>query len=162
MLVAAARDGDIAFVKKMLAVGFDVNTSDNDGVTALHWAAYKLNADLAKMLLTTGANVDSRNTWGSTALHWAASMREPNDVVGMLLAAGVNVNCANAQGETALHCAAKHSNVHLVKILLAAGADISRDVFAVTANYKQHEIREILAAELRWATRRVWLRACVC
>src|SRR5262245_58210613 len=47
---AAAR-GDKDAVRGLLQKGADVNAAQSDGMTALHWAAYKGDAELADMLL---------------------------------------------------------------------------------------------------------------
>ena len=56
----------------------DVNVKDNDGKTALHWAASANNAEGARMLLLhkdfKSANVT--NNWGWTALMWAVKYRK--------------------------------------------------------------------------------------
>ena len=41
----AARAGDRAAVDKLLRAGADVNAPHGDGMTALHWAAMKGDAD---------------------------------------------------------------------------------------------------------------------
>src|SRR3989442_10078976 len=43
---------------KMIAAGADVNAAQGDGTTPLHWAVYKIDADLARALLERGAKPD--------------------------------------------------------------------------------------------------------
>ena len=52
-----ARHGDREAVKALLKQAADVNAAQGDGMTALHWAAQKNDAELARMLLYAGANV---------------------------------------------------------------------------------------------------------
>ncbi|HSZ91318.1 MAG TPA: hypothetical protein VK822_18305, partial [Acetobacteraceae bacterium] len=41
-----------------IAAGADVNAAQGDGTTPLHWAVYKVDADLARALLDRGAKPD--------------------------------------------------------------------------------------------------------
>ena len=69
---AAAR-GDIAAVRALMAQKADVNAPQADGATALHWAVFKGNKEIADMLLRAGANAKAANREGSTPL-WLASV----------------------------------------------------------------------------------------
>ena len=53
----AAAKGDKAAVQKLLKDGADVNGSQGDGMSALHWAADRGDAELADMLIYAGANI---------------------------------------------------------------------------------------------------------
>ncbi|HUP89442.1 MAG TPA: ankyrin repeat domain-containing protein, partial [Longimicrobiales bacterium] len=60
-LAAAAERGDKAAITVLLSEGADVNQAQPDGSTALHWAAYRGDADLVKQLIGAGANVNAKN-----------------------------------------------------------------------------------------------------
>src|SRR5204862_2802736 len=53
-----------------------------------------------------------------------AAMNEDRAAVRTLITGGEDVNAAQGDGMTALHWAARHGDVELVKILLAAGANV--------------------------------------
>ena len=53
---------------KMIAAGADVNAAQGDGTTPLHWAVYKIDADLTRALLERGAKADVLNSYGSSPL----------------------------------------------------------------------------------------------
>ncbi|HJX21476.1 MAG TPA: ankyrin repeat domain-containing protein, partial [Steroidobacteraceae bacterium] len=59
---------------KMIAAGADVNAAQGDGTTPLHWAVYKIDADLAHALLERGAKPDVVNSYGSSPLAEAAKV----------------------------------------------------------------------------------------
>ena len=60
----AAMQGDRDAVKALLKQAADVNGAQGDGMTALHWAAMKNDADLASTLLYAGANVRAKTRLG--------------------------------------------------------------------------------------------------
>ena len=105
-------------------------------VPALHMAAHRGRADLARVLLDGGANIDAMCTcrrmfgYGSksqladnegTALHVAVHEGH-TDVVELLLGLKANVG---ADDLTALHLAVATQRPEIVDMLLAAGADPS-------------------------------------
>ncbi|MEW5916722.1 MAG: ankyrin repeat domain-containing protein, partial [Gemmatimonadota bacterium] len=66
----AAMRRDAAAVKQLLKQGADVNASQGDGMTALHWAARHGDADLVRMLVYAGARKEATTRNGSyTPLH---------------------------------------------------------------------------------------------
>src|SRR6516225_123452 len=74
---------------KMIAAGADVNAAQGDGTTPLHWAAYKIDADLVRALLQRGAKPDVVNNYGSSPL--AEAVKTANaGIVKMLLDARSN------------------------------------------------------------------------
>jgi len=67
--------------------GADFDALDNDGRSALHWAAYKGNADTIRLLLFVDANQVRQDKNGCTPLHWAA-IRGNLEVCTVLVHAG--------------------------------------------------------------------------
>ncbi|HEX7236532.1 MAG TPA: ankyrin repeat domain-containing protein, partial [Gammaproteobacteria bacterium] len=104
--------------------GIDVNAAQGDGTTALHWAAYQLDAALVGELLSHGAKADTQNQYGASPLGEAVKGGNA-DIVEMLLAAGANVEAPNADGETALMLAARTGNAAVARKLIEAGADVN-------------------------------------
>ena len=47
-----------------LTTGADLNASQVDGMTALHWACYHDETELAERLINLGATVNARNRYG--------------------------------------------------------------------------------------------------
>ena len=119
----AAQQKNIAAVKKLLKDGADVNASQGDGMTALHWAALNGDAEMAQMLLYAGANVGAKTRIGGyTPLHLAAQIGNAS-VMAPLIAAGAQVAAVTSTGATALMHAAHSGNVDAVRILIENHAD---------------------------------------
>jgi ankyrin repeat protein len=60
----AAMAGDKTQVRTLLTQAVDVNSAQGDGMTALHWAALKGDAELAQMLIYAGANLKATTRLG--------------------------------------------------------------------------------------------------
>ena len=122
---AAAR-GDLEAVRRLLREGADVNAPQGDGMTGLHWAAERGDAELADVLLYAGARVDAGTRIGHyTPLH-LASRRAGATVVEVLLDAGSDPNASTTNsGATPLHLAAATGDPAVVEVLVEAGADVN-------------------------------------
>ena len=60
----AVRSGDIASTEVILSSGFNHNTRDAMGATALHDAVWSGHADLVRLLLDHGADVTAKDAKG--------------------------------------------------------------------------------------------------
>jgi ankyrin repeat protein len=121
----AAMKGDVAAVRALIANRSDVNVAQGDGMTALHWAARRGNAELAALLLRAKADVKATTRIGAlTPLHLAAEAGSDGVVVA-LLDAGADAKSVDATGVTALHFASLAGNVGAVGALLDRGAPVN-------------------------------------
>src|SRR5215210_6571075 len=73
LLANAVQQMDRATVRRLLERPADVNASQPDGMTALHWAAYQDDSELVDRLLKAGANVRATNRYGVTPLSLACT-----------------------------------------------------------------------------------------
>ncbi len=124
LVADAAMQGDRTGVKTLLQQGSDVNAAQGDGMTALHWAAMKNDAELAQMLVYAGANVKATTRLGANTPLVIAARNGNAAVVQVLLKAGAAAKTATSTGSTPLMLASASGNVEAVKALLAAGADL--------------------------------------
>ncbi len=94
-----------------------------DGWTALHFAAFFGQPEVARLLLDKGADplARSENSNRNLPIHAAAAARQA-EVVRMLLAAGTPANATQEKGYTALHSAAQANDRATMDILLEYGA----------------------------------------
>ena len=123
-LVAAARDGDVATVRSLLAQRADANAAARDGSTALLWAAQHSSLDMARALIAAGARIDTPNRFGVTPL-LQASRTGDAPLIDLLLKARASVSLSHPDGETPLIAASRSGRLDAVKLLLAAGADVN-------------------------------------
>jgi hypothetical protein len=100
----AAKADNLPAVRQLIKEHADVNGPANDGSTALLWAAYHSNAEMAKALLAAGAAVDAANHYGVTPL-LQASRNGDIQVMQALLDAGAEPTRWHAEGETPLMAA---------------------------------------------------------
>ena len=138
-LLFAARHGDVASARLLLAAGANVNDTAPDGRSALLVAAHSGHRPLVEILLDEGANPNAAAA-GYTALH-AAVLQGDLRMVQTLLAAGARPNAQVTQatrvtrngqvlmigdhliGATPFALAAKFAEGEVMRALSAAGAD---------------------------------------
>jgi ankyrin repeat protein len=101
----------------------DVNAPQIDGMTALHWAAYHDNQEIADLLVRAGANVSAASRYGVTPLSLACTNGN-GAMVELLLKAGADPNASLPGGETPLMTAARTGTLASVKALLSGGARV--------------------------------------
>jgi len=71
-LVDAAQDENVTAVRLMLAAGWPTDGRGHENATALHWAGFLGNAEIARELLRHGARVNVKgDNYDGTPLHWA-------------------------------------------------------------------------------------------
>jgi ankyrin repeat protein len=126
-LIDAVKNKDVASVRALLnerRQGVDVNATQGDGATALHWAAHRDDLAIADLLIRAGARANIANDLGVTPLHLACTNRSA-PMVERLLAAGASAAAALPSGETVLMTCARAGDANAVKALLARGADVN-------------------------------------
>uniref|UniRef100_A0A672YJK7 Poly [ADP-ribose] polymerase n=1 Tax=Sphaeramia orbicularis TaxID=375764 RepID=A0A672YJK7_9TELE len=126
-LLQAAREADMAKVKKTLALEIISFKHPQTNETALHCAVaspHPKRKQVTELLLRKGANINEKNKDFMTPLHVAAE-RAHNDILEVLQKHGAKVNAVDTLGQTALHRAALAGHIQTCKLLLSFGADPS-------------------------------------
>ncbi len=116
--------GDKAALRSLLEQKADVNAPQTDGATAIQWAAYRDDLEMAGLLIRAGANVKLANREGATALYLASIHGNPA-MIDKLLNAGADPNERGPEGETPLMLASRAGNLDAIKVLLDHKADIN-------------------------------------
>ncbi len=117
-------NGDRSAVRLLVEKKADVNAQQADGATALQWAAYRDDLELADLLIAAGANPKIPNREGATAMQ-LASQRGSAAMLEKLINAGASVNEREGNGETPLMLAARNGNLEALSLLLKRGADVN-------------------------------------
>ena len=123
-LVEAIKAGDDRAVATLFEQKADVNATEPDGTTALHWAVYQNDADLVAKLIKAGAKVNTANQYGATPMSEAAVAGNPA-VIEALLKNGADPESPNGDGQTALMVLARTSNIGAAKALLKHKANVN-------------------------------------
>ena len=120
VIQAGHRDDALALIRS----GADVNAAQGDGTTPLHWAVYRVDAELSRELLKRGAKADVVNKYGSSPLAEAVKISNA-ELVKMLLDAGAKPDSKNEDGMTALMLASRTGGLDVAKLLVEHGADVN-------------------------------------
>jgi len=123
-LLDAVKRRDHQAVTALLRTKVDVDAAQPDGATALAWAAYLDDTEIAEKLLDAGAKPNTADEYGETPLTLACANGNAT-LVGKVLAAGADANAARWDGETALMIAAGAGSVDAVTLLAAHGANLN-------------------------------------
>ena len=121
----AAMQGNRDAVRSLLKQAADVNAAQGDGMTALHWAAMRDDADLVQTLLFAGANVRATTRIGAYTPLILAAKSGSGSVIAPLLKSGSDANSATANGTTVLMLAAASGNADAVSLLVDRGANVN-------------------------------------
>jgi ankyrin repeat protein len=128
LLRESVQKGRLRLVDIMLLQGVDIDAADKEGLTALHFVADPLctlqeaqRLKLLHILLSSGADVNAGGGW--TPLHEAAC-NEITEVAEILLNHGAYVNSSDESGPKPLYLAVVYGTPDVVRLLLAAGADV--------------------------------------
>jgi ankyrin repeat protein len=122
-IVDAAMNGDLKTVRTLVRQAVDLNATQPDGMTALHWAVERRDLPMMNALLEAGAKHDVANRTGARPLYLAATNGDAA-AIARLLDAGEDANALlTAEGESVLMLTAQTGNADAVKVLLNRGAD---------------------------------------
>jgi len=122
-LPSAAMAGDADAVRRLLDLGFAVDSPDAQGCTALLRAAGGGHRATVDLLLRRGADPQHAANTGATPLSAAVSMRQA-EIVNDLLAAGAQIEHRLPGGVTVLMLAAALGLPDIAARLLTAGANV--------------------------------------
>ena len=124
-LPEAASRGDLAAIQALLEAETDVDQAQGDGMTALHWAAYRDELPMAELLLAAEATVDAATRMGGVTPLFLAAKNGSAPMIERLAESGANVNRVTDTGASPLMAAAMSGNVEAIKALLEREADVN-------------------------------------
>ena len=125
-LAAAAAQGDLAGLRRLLDAGVPVDGRDGRdgrGRTALLVATHANRIDAARLLIARGADVNAKDDLQDSPFLYAGAEGRL-EILRMTLAAGADLKSTNRYGGTALIPAAHHGHVQVVRELLKTAIDV--------------------------------------
>jgi uncharacterized protein len=125
-LFPAVEGGSVPMLQLLQQAGLSLSAVTSNGTTLLMQAAGTGQVAVAAYLLSQGEPVNAADDCGTTALHNSVSAAGCADMVKLLLAHGADVRAQVAEGATPLDMAGVLGHMHLVKLLLIAGASAER------------------------------------
>jgi len=123
-LFAAAHQGDLAKVKKLLAAGANPNARDPYGRTAVHIATHARQRQLIRALAQAGADLEllENDRYDAVTI---ASVADDEETLRVLLGLGASAKLTTSRYDgTALIAAAHLGHDGVVRQLIAAGAPL--------------------------------------
>ena len=162
-------DVDTENVKLLLKNGADVNTRDEQDMTALMWASERGHTEMVKLLLENGAHVNAKDVYGYTALmmvcdsdedflHYFMNLRgiqqvhimnNKKNVINLLQRYGADFNLKDNKNNTAFDLANQCNDIWII------GDDIvkilKQNIIAQTI--RKHEERQKNLTKLGWMLR---------
>ena len=127
--LAASVDCSNETIQAIIDNGADVNTRDEDSLTALMLACLKGNIEAINALMNAGANPNIVHANGLICIHFAVLGDRSKETLQALINHGIDVNATSkasnnaTSNETALLLACQKGFVEAINVLLNAGAD---------------------------------------
>lgn len=119
LLLLAASYGLVYVVERLIQLELNVNETDEDEWTPLHYALFNNKDKMVDVLLKAGANIEAKNSDEKTPLHLAATNCY-QEVIMVLLKHGANVNALDVNQKTP----AKLTNDRDIKALLSSNQEL--------------------------------------
>nr|CAD2171721.1 unnamed protein product [Meloidogyne enterolobii] len=98
IFLSACQSGDEDEVEELLKKGSDINSSNIDGVTALHQAVIDGNMDIVRFLVQHNADINAQDNEGWTPLHTAVCCGNLN-IAKYLYENNADLACVNSDRE---------------------------------------------------------------
>ena len=121
------RAEDVSAVRLFIAAGMDIHTRDDEGTTALMYAAWEGHVEVVRILAeqwVAEAGADAQDDDGTTVLMWVA-LGGDVEMARILLDKGADIHAQNNSSRTVLMYGARGGDVEVVRFLLENSADLN-------------------------------------
>lgn len=151
-LIEAAKSGDSVRVRQLIDQGAYLDTRDEEGLTAMHWAVRGDDSYVCLTLLHAGADPMARDEKGRTVLHHCAGYGAYRCARALVSLGGsrVDPDARDARGRTALHaCAMTGMRTEVHTVLGRADLTIRDNEGFTALERAEQQGKELLAISLR-------------
>jgi ankyrin repeat protein len=115
---APSPNNNLKVAEILLKHGADVNAQDNQGWTALHFAAQNYSEEAIKMLLANNCEVDVKDMHGNTPLFRAVfNSKGRGEVIQLLICHGADKNLKNNHGMSPSDLASTIANYNITQYM---------------------------------------------
>ncbi|KYR00188.1 Ankyrin repeat-containing protein [Tieghemostelium lacteum] len=118
-LLLATSHTETHIIRFLFSKGIPVTCKDDEGHTALHWAAFSGNVKLLRYLVNKGADMSSIDNLGRTPLHWSA-YKGYTEATKVLYEEGANLKIKDIDNKTPYELALTRSTEPCLKFLVRA------------------------------------------
>ncbi|CAG2198841.1 unnamed protein product [Mytilus edulis] len=144
-LLISTHGGHVDIVDMLIKKGWDVNSVDKQGRTALFIACEEGYTKIVTLLIDTNADVYKFNNSGDTPLH-AACLAGNFEIVRILIEHNGYIDMLDQDGETPLHKACRQGSTSVIQTLIGHGANINlvniHGFTTLDLQKQNHDIRE--------------------
>ena len=129
LLPLAAKYKNLEIVSAFIEKGVNINSTNREGKTALHFAIENDDFEMLKFLIKHQATLDVKDKKGKTPLFYACVKKKSQKITELLLALGANPNLTfvvKKEKTTLLHEAVYQKADTLIKTLCYYGADVNK------------------------------------
>ena len=136
---------DAESTAKLLEFGIDVNITENDGITPLHWAVLSPEKlPIVLELLNKGANIHARDVYGRTPFQHAARCNKPSiDICKALFEYGARPGDADLHEFNSLHEAIVGQSLETIQFI----HEIDRSLISKANIYQCPPLHFIMESE---------------
>merc|ERR1712062_309554 len=137
LVYEAARNGYVKLMEFILKTSFDMNTKDEWGWTAWHWACENGQTETAQIIILNskefGIDLNAKDCIGRTAWHWACYNGQTETAQVIIQNSkifGIDLNVKTDDGETALNWACFYGRIEIVRMILKNCKEFGIDIKA--------------------------------
>ncbi|RGP72618.1 hypothetical protein FLONG3_6626 [Fusarium longipes] len=129
-LHAAVYFDRLAWIKRLLKLGIDINSQCSNGQTALHWAAIYGRHKILDYLVQKSADTNIQDKSGNTALHklLMGPTTEGIRAVRSLINGGARIDIKGSKGLTPLSSAIRYGPTSIALLLIQSQTDVNAEV----------------------------------
>lgn len=138
MLLEAAARNDFDEVKRLLELGVSPNSTNHDGLTALHQCCIEASEPMINLLLEYGADVDARDVEQWTPLHAACTCGHLN-LVKILVQNGAELLAVNGDGNMPFDLCEDEQTLDYLESQMIA-RDITQDMIDLARATKEMQM----------------------